>query len=93
MERENNQTTIYSERVVSDPGVYGGQPIVRGTRIPVEIVLEQLALDPDVNALFVDYPRLTREDVQACLEYARTLVQKEKRPNGLDRTDPLPQHP
>lgn len=56
-----------------------GKPVVKGTRIPVEVVLEQLAHNPDIEELFADYPRLTREDVQACLEYATRLVQRTPR--------------
>lgn len=56
----------------------GGEPIVKGTRISVGIVLEQLAQNPDPQELFLDYPRLTREDVRACLDFARSLVEKEK---------------
>ena len=77
MERQNQtNVTIYSDRIIADPRVCGGQPIVKGTRIPVEIVLEELALSPDLSELFADYPRLTVEDVKACLEFARALVEK-----------------
>jgi uncharacterized protein (DUF433 family) len=90
MSKEKDQITVYNERVISDPRVLGGQPIVKGTRIPVEIVLEQLALNPDLQELFVDYPRLTREDVQACLDYARSLVHKAKKAGGRDDSEPVP---
>ena len=59
--------TIYHERIVRIPGLVGGKPVVRGTRIPVELVLQYLAYDPDVNTLFEAFPRLTIEDVKACL--------------------------
>lgn len=58
-----------------------GKPVVKGTRIPVELVLEELAHNPDLNELFAAHPALTIEDVQACLAYAHELV-KEKRPRG-----------
>jgi uncharacterized protein (DUF433 family) len=66
--------TIYPERIVRDPDILVGKPVVRGTRIAVEVVLEYLAHNPNLTELFADYPRLTIEDVQACLEYARGLV-------------------
>lgn len=53
-----------------------GKPVVKGTRIPVELVLAHLAENPDLNDLFAAYPRLTAEDVRACLYYAQDLVQK-----------------
>jgi len=49
--------------------------VVKGTRIAVEHVLEHLAQNPDLDELFAAYPRLTLEDVKACLAYAATLVE------------------
>jgi uncharacterized protein (DUF433 family) len=65
------------ERIVVNPQILVGKPIVRGTRIPVAIVLEHLALDLDLASLFADYPRLTPDDVRACLSYAAGLVADE----------------
>ena len=65
----------YADRIVQDPAILVGKPVVKGTRIPVEVVLEYLAHNPNFDELFADYPRLTMDDVKACLEYARTLVQ------------------
>jgi uncharacterized protein (DUF433 family) len=56
-------------RIVVDPDILGGKPTVRGTRIPVELVLKRLFQDLDLEALFASYPRLTPDDVKACLEY------------------------
>ena len=55
------------ERIVEDPAILAGKPVVRGTRIPVGVVLDYLANNPNFNDLFADYPRLTLEDVKACL--------------------------
>ena len=52
-----------------------GKPVVKGTRIPVELVLAHLAHNPDLHELFATYPHLTIEDVKACLAYARAAVQ------------------
>lgn len=67
----------YKTRIVQDPDILVGKPIVRGTRIPVELVLAKLAANPDVHDLFADYPRLTVDDVKACLDYATHLVQQQ----------------
>jgi uncharacterized protein (DUF433 family) len=67
----------YGDRIVKDPAILTGKPVVRGTRIPVDLVLAKLSRNPDLNDLFEDYPRLTVEDVKACLEYALTLVERE----------------
>ncbi|MDQ3927646.1 MAG: DUF433 domain-containing protein [Chloroflexota bacterium] len=68
---------MYESRIVVDPEVLAGKPVVRGTRIPVELILKRLAQDLDVQTLFTSYPRLTEEDVKACLEYAGALVSGE----------------
>jgi uncharacterized protein (DUF433 family) len=64
----------YRKRIVADPKVMVGKPVVRGTRIPVEHVLGHLAENPDLTELFAAYPELTQEDVKACLQYAKDTV-------------------
>jgi len=67
----------YQDRIIVDPKIMVGKPVVKGTRIPVEIVLERLAEDLDTKTLFEDYPRLTEEDVKACLAYAEAVIEGE----------------
>ena len=69
-------------RIIQDPAILVGKPVVKGTRIPVELVLAKLAANPDLNDLFADYPRLTIDDVRACLDYARRLVERQERATG-----------
>ncbi len=59
----------YLDRIVIDPDIMAGKPTVRGTRIPVDLVLKRLSQDLDTQALFESYPRLTPEDVKACIAY------------------------
>ncbi|MFN8637241.1 MAG: DUF433 domain-containing protein [Chloroflexota bacterium] len=68
-------TVSYLDRIVMDPKIMLGKPTVRGTRIPVDLVLEQLSYDLDPRELFAAYPRLTEDDVKACIAYARHAVQ------------------
>lgn len=64
-------------RIVVNPKVFGGKPIVRGLRIKVETVLALLEQGvPEVDILD-DYPDLEPEDIRACLAYARALVANE----------------
>lgn len=63
-----------SERIEINPQVCGGQPVVKGTRISVATILEQLAGDESWDSLLRGYPELTREDVQAALHYARHSI-------------------
>jgi uncharacterized protein (DUF433 family) len=65
-----------AERITVDPAVMVGKPVVKGTRMPVELVLAKLASNPDLDDFFLDYPELTVEDVKAVLAYASTLVPK-----------------
>ena len=71
------QQAIYNDRIIIDPKIMVGKPVIKGTRIPVEIILERLAEDLDLKTLFEDYPRLTTEDVKACLAYAEAVIEGE----------------
>jgi len=64
----------YKERITAEPKILGGNPVIRGTRISVSLVLEELAANPDVSDLLAAHPDLTRADVQACLAYAKAMV-------------------
>ena len=61
-------------RIVIIPDVCNGRPVVRNTRITVQTVLEFLAAGDSVEEVLSEYPALTREDVQACLDYASRLM-------------------
>jgi uncharacterized protein (DUF433 family) len=63
-----------SERIEINPRVCGGQPVIKGTRIPVATILEQLAEDESWDSLLGGYPELTRDDIQAGLECARHSI-------------------
>lgn len=65
-----------AERIVADPAVMVGKPVIKGTRMPVELVLAKLAANPDLAEFFLDYPELSVDDVKAVLAYASTLVPK-----------------
>ena len=64
-------------RIEIDPSVMLGKPVVRNTRIPVELVLRKLAEGATVDELLDAYPRLVKEDIQACLEYAAAVIAHE----------------
>ena len=64
----------YQDRIVIDPEILVGKPVVKGTRISVELVLKRLSQDLNVDTLLEAYPRLTVEDVKACLAYAEAQV-------------------
>lgn len=68
----------YRDRIVADPEIMIGKPTIRGTRIPVELVLEQLSYNLDLEELFAAYSRLTEDDVKACIAYAHEAVRSRK---------------
>lgn len=72
------ERTIDQDRIVIDPKIMLGSMTMRGTRIPVELVLEQLSYDLDPRELFAAYPRLTEEDVKACIAFAQRAVKSRR---------------
>ena len=64
-------------RIVLDPKVMTGKPVIKGTRITVALVLRQLAQGITVEDLLKNYPHLTRADVYAAIGYAKGLVDEE----------------
>ena len=58
------------ERIAANPNIMNGKPVVRGTRVPVELVLRKLGAGMPVDAILADHPRLTPEDVRAAHAYA-----------------------
>lgn len=68
----------WRERIEINPEVMLGKPVIAGTRIPVEQILRKLAASMSVEEILRDYPRLTREDVQAALAYACEAVGSEE---------------
>ena len=69
---------IWQERIEMTPDVLDGKPVVTGTRIPVELVVELLAQDWSTDEILEQYPALSREDIQACLHYASERLQSER---------------
>jgi uncharacterized protein (DUF433 family) len=63
-----------SDRIEINPRVCGGQPVIKGTRISVSAVLEQLADGESWDLVLRGYPELTRADIQAALDYARRSI-------------------
>jgi uncharacterized protein (DUF433 family) len=66
------------DRITVDPSIVGGKPIVRGRRLAVEHILAMLAAGDDVDTVLAGYDWLERDDVLACMEYARRLVAHER---------------
>lgn len=63
-----------ADYIVSDPDVMFGKPVIKNTRIPVDLILEKLAAGETVPQLLTAYPRISKESIQACLLYAAESV-------------------
>lgn len=70
------------ERITVNPQIFGGKPIIRGRRLAVEHVLGMLAAGDTIENILEGYPWLEREDVLACLAFARRVV-------GHERVEPM----
>jgi len=65
---------IMMDRIELNPKVCNGKPVIKGTRIPVVVILEQIAEGETWDKLLAGYPELTKEDIQAALLYARASL-------------------
>jgi len=65
------------KRITANPKILGGKPIIRGTRIAVEFILELLASGAAESEILEDYPHLKSSDIKACLQYAARSSQNE----------------
>lgn len=65
------------KRIVTNPEILGGKPIIRGTRLSVEFILELLASGMTKEEILADYPHITEEDLYAVLEYAAHALKGE----------------
>jgi uncharacterized protein (DUF433 family) len=67
----------WREHIESDPNVLRGKPRIKGTRIPVSLILGYLAAGYDPQRIIGELPDLNREQIAACLDYARDLAEFE----------------
>ena len=65
------------DRIEIDPGKLGGKPVIRGTRIPVSLVVQLVASGMSVDEIIKEYPELSHEDIKAALLYVAKLAEKE----------------
>lgn len=68
----------YRKRITIDQKIMVGKPVITGTRIPVELILKMMAEGMREKDILAGYSRLTKEDIQAALWYAKELVEDER---------------
>ena len=64
----------WKDRIISEPGILRGKPCIKGTRIPVSLVLGYLAAERSTAEILAEFPDLTPADITATLDYARDLA-------------------
>jgi uncharacterized protein (DUF433 family) len=65
------------DRIEMNPGIMGGKPVIRGTRVPVELVLRKLGSGMSPEAVLLDHPRLTLDDIRAAQAFAADYLADE----------------
>jgi uncharacterized protein (DUF433 family) len=73
----------YQNRIIRDPGICAGQPVIRGTRVLVRVILGYLAHGETLETILRDFPSLTEEDLRAVIAFAAAAV-------GEDLPPPAP---
>lgn len=68
----------WQDRITADPKVLVGKPVIKGTRIAVELVIDLLAAGWTQEQILDSYPNVTVDDIRACLAYAGELLHSEK---------------
>jgi uncharacterized protein (DUF433 family) len=66
-----------TDRITTDPEVLAGKPVIRGTRIPVYLILELMAAGNSREDILKEYPELTEEDIASAVEYASQILKGE----------------
>lgn len=66
------------DRIIIDPKILVGKPVIRGTRIAVEFVIDLLAEGWSHQQILANYPHLTQQDITACLRYAGSMMKQER---------------
>ncbi len=72
MQRELN------ERIVMNPVIMTGKPVIKGTRIPVDMIVRLIAQGMTLQEILEDYPQLTKDDIKAALEYVADMIRGEE---------------
>ena len=61
-------------RITMDPKIMTGKPVIKGTRVPVDLILKMLSQDISIDEILAEYPRLCKEDIQAALLYGSIVI-------------------
>lgn len=68
----------WQERIIVDPKILVGKPVIKGTRLAVEFIVDLLAQGWQEGEIIRNYPGVTHDDIAACLKYATNILKAEK---------------
>ena len=77
MEGYSQGVMNYRDRIVRQPGVCGGEPVIKGTRVTLRTLLASLSEGDSIEAILADYPTLTPEDVRAVIAFAADAARED----------------
>lgn len=68
----------YTKRIVSDPDIMLGKPVIKGTRITVELILRKMAEGMTIEELLEAYPHITKDNIHAAVSYSADVISREE---------------
>ena len=68
---------LVEKYISSEPKILYGKPVIKGTRVPVDLILEKLAYGETIEQLLIAYPHISKESIYACLMYASLFIKNE----------------
>ena len=75
---DNSQNHVMASRITVNPEILAGKPIIRGTRIPVYLILQLLEAGKSIQEIVSDYPELNAQDVKSAIHYAQSRLRREE---------------
>ncbi len=70
----------FISRIIMAPKIMAGKPVIKGTRVPVDLILKMLSQDMSIDEIIAEYPRLCKEDIQAALLYGSIVINEQVLP-------------
>jgi uncharacterized protein (DUF433 family) len=74
LDHQGGNKTLMESRIHIHPDICNGRPVIAGTRIPVQAVMEFLGAGDSIEEVLEEYPSLNREDIYACMQFAARLM-------------------
>jgi uncharacterized protein (DUF433 family) len=77
MRKKKEKSMDYNQYILRDPKICGGDPVIRGTRVPIRTILASLAEGATIEQILKDFPTLTEKDVQAVIAFAAASAEED----------------